>query len=434
MHRQSEESRTASLTLFEFGAWGHLPFYIRLIFEAWRNHGVGHLQAIVTKRFVEEHPFVFEGFDSGPEQPIRWVTLDYADESHLYTLKAAAEAATKIPINEFAGTQERSPRQKGFFLFTWDLIEKYCRLFPSRHILLMNLDEYLFPISAGRRAPADFSGILFRPEFFYAPAGSFRRRVFHAFQEKLVVRSLNHSQLRIAFVLDPWVAESLQGKGTAQVFCLKEPVTIPRCVPSEAERAEIRSRLGLPLDRRVFLLLGDISARKGIWKLVESASGLAPEDAARCCVAIVGRADEKLERRLEARIDDITASRPIEVVRRNAYVGEAELGDWFIAADVVLAPYIHHIGPSGSLLYAAAHRKPVISTGLGAMGKLVREYRLGMTVNSKSADELRCAMTSFIGGASPLGWEPNTAYRFAEDRSHDKFGGRLIDALRPFLD
>ena len=428
MHRQSEKSGTASLTLFEFGARGHLPFYIRLILEAWRSHGVGYLQAIVTKRFVEEHPFVFEGFDNGPEQPIRWVTLDQGDESHLYSLKAAAQ----IPINEFAATQKSGP-QEGFLSFTWDLVEKYGQLFPSRHILLINLDEYLFPISAGRRAPADFSGILFRPEFFYPPAESFRHRVFHAFQEKLVVRILNHSQLRIAFLIDPWVAESLQGKGTAQVFCLKEPVTIPRRVPSEAEQAEIRSRLGLPLDRTVFLLVGDISARKGIWKLVESASGLALEDAARCCVAIVGRADEKLERRLAAQIDDLTASRPIEVVRRNEYVDEGELGDWFIAADVVLAPYIHHVGMSGILLLASAHRKPVISTELGAMGKLVREYRLGMTVDSKSADELRRAMTSFIEGASLLCWEPGKAYSFAEDRSHDKFGGRLIDALRPFL-
>jgi glycosyltransferase involved in cell wall biosynthesis len=88
---------------------------------------------------------------------------------------------------------------------------------------------------------------------------------------------------------------------------------------------------------------------------------------------------------------------------------------------------------SGILLLAAAHRKPVISAGRGALGRLTRENQLGVTVDPGDPAELARAMVSFLGKAPPKGWDPDVAYACAQERSADKFGKRLLNALRPFL-
>ena len=132
---QPENSTIADLTLFEFGAWGHFPFYMRLLFESWRDRGTGCLRAIVTNRFLTQHPFVFEGFENAPGQSVRWVTLDDADECALYALRAAAAEAAAQASSKASG---RGP--EGILMFYWSLVEKYGQRFPTRHILL---DEFL---------------------------------------------------------------------------------------------------------------------------------------------------------------------------------------------------------------------------------------------------------------------------------------------------
>ena len=426
---QSEDSTIATLTLLELGSWGHFPMYMRLLLESWRDHGTGGLRAIVTNRFLNAHPFVFEGFENTPDSLIKWAALDAADEASLYALRAVAEDMEGAP-------SATDSHPDGLLKFHWALVEKYGRKFPSHHIFLSNLDEYLFALSTAQRAPADFSGILFRPDFYYRsefPETSLRWRAFTGLQEQLIFKALNHPQLRVAFFLDPWVAESLKGKGTAEVFCLKEPVWIPEHAPSPAERGEARMRLGVPADRKLFLLAGDISGRKGVSKVLESVACLTPEESKQICLAIVGRAEASFEQRLASKVEAVATSTSVSVIRRAEYVDKSELNDWFVAADVVLVPYIRFVQMSGILLLAAAHRKPVISAGRGALGRLTRENQLGVTVDPGDPAELARAMVSFLGKAPPKGWDPDVAYACAQERSADKFGKRLLNALRPFL-
>ena len=428
MKPSTENATIAALTLFELRSWGHFPTYMRLLFEAWRDHGTGCLRAIVTNRFLDEHQFVFDGFYNTTDSTVQWVTLDAADEDSLHDLRARAEG--------IEGQQEAGMSQKSLAKLYRALLEKYCSLFPTRHILFMNLDEYLIAISTGEPAPADISGIFFRPDFYYASGriqSSFRRRAFNKLQEELVLRLLDHPQLRVAFFIDPWVAEAMKDKGTAQVVCLMEPVRLPERLPTCAEGKVARSRLGAPADKKLFLLTGDISGRKGIWKLLDAITLLTPEETSRMCLAIVGRAEAVVEQRMTLQIKALVASTPVVIIRRAQYVEDSELADWFTATDVVLAPYIGHVGMSGILLLAAAHRKPVISTPLGAMGRITQEYLLGPTADPSNPAELAQAIRCFLNEGPTHGWDPETAYAFAKERSHDKFGEGLLTALRPFL-
>src|SRR5262249_40851016 len=159
-----------------------------------------------------------------------------------------------------------------------------------------------------RLAPTGFSGIFFLPHFYYRPPSAPQRpKLADSLQERLVLRMLNHPQLQAAFFLDPYVANSLKGKGTAQVVHLQDPVRLPEHTTTHADRLAARLRLGAPADRTFFLFFGDIAPRKGLWILIRSLSELSAEDMQRVCLAIVGPSEPHVERRLALSLKEFTA-------------------------------------------------------------------------------------------------------------------------------
>ena len=200
-----------------------------------------------------------------------------------------------------------------------------------------------------------------------------------------------------------------------------------------ADKVAARLRLGVPAGRKLFLFFGDIAGRKGLWELINSLGALTTEEMQLMCLAVVGHAEPHVERRLAPRLERLAAATPLSIMRRPAYVDEAELGDWFTAADVVLAPYMHHVGMSGILLLAAAYRRPVISQDFGPMGRLTRDYRLGLTVNPSDPSALAGAMRSFLGETPPPVFDPEVAYALAKEQSREKFTDTLLEKLGPYI-
>ena len=195
---------------------------------------------------------------------------------------------------------------------------------------------------------------------------------------------------------------------------LRDPVRLPKHHATRADKAAARLRLRVPASRKLFLFFGDVSGRKGLWELIDSLGALTIEEMQLTCLAIVGQAEPHVERRLAPRLERLAAATPLSIMRRAAYVDEAELGDWFTAADVVLAPYIQHVGTSNILFLAAAYRRPVISQDFGLMARLTRDYRLGLTVNPSDPSALAGAMRSFLGETPPPVFDPEVAYALAK--------------------
>jgi glycosyltransferase involved in cell wall biosynthesis len=177
------------------------------------------------------------------------------------------------------------------------------------------------------------------------------------------------------------------------------------------------------------LFFGDIAGRKGLWELIHSLDALTTEEARLVCLAIVGHAEPEVERRLAPTLDRLVATRPLSIVRRAAYVDEAELADWFTATDVVLAPYIHHVGMSGILFLAAAYGKPVIAQDFGPMGRLTRDHRLGLTVDPSNPRALADGMRSFLSETSQPVFDREAAYALASKHSYEKFTDTLLETL-----
>src|SRR5262249_23733960 len=158
-------------------------------------------------------------------------------------------------------------------------------------------------------------------------------------------------------------------------------------------------------DRRLYLFFGDLRARKGIWKVLSAAGRLAPEEASRICLAIVGHAEDAIERPMASLLATLGETSRLSIIRRAAFVPDNGMHEWFEPAEVVLAPYLNHTGSSGVLMLAAAHAVPVISQEFGQMGRVTRQHRLGLTVDPADAAALTDCLRRFIEGP-PAEFDP----------------------------
>ncbi len=132
-------------------------------------------------------------------------------------------------------------------------------------------------------------------------------------------------------------------------------------------RDEARRNLGLPPEGAVFLFFGLVRPYKGLDVLLE-ALDLLPEDIPWTCV-VAGEFYEPAEpfrRRLrELGLED-------RVRLEDRYIPNAEVADYFAAADLVVLPY-RQATQSGVAALARALRRPVLSTRCGAITETVRE-------------------------------------------------------------
>jgi glycosyltransferase involved in cell wall biosynthesis len=420
-----------SVAIFEFGSGGHFPYYLRILLEHWRDaRAGGRLHAVVTDRMVRQNANLFEDLVGGDGSSVTWSTTSPEEEQILDEGRLVASAGATANKQPFAAATTGAH-------FAWSLVCKYGSLLQPRHVLLPSLDDFILPLAAGLTGPVDFSGIVLRPVFHYlealAPSTPALGRSMTLI-ERLYGRLFQHPQLRSTFFLDHAAMLSLEGKVRTQICYVPDPVRIPRNRPSRAETAEIRRSNGVPEGRTLLLLFGDISERKGLQNLLAAVAQLDRADAARTCLAIVGKASQGVENRIQASMATLQRQSPIAIVRHPGYIDDRAAEAWFNAADVVLAPYLNHYATSGVQLHAAAHGRPIISPDYGPMGALTRENGLGLTCDPTDVTELASAIRASLLPAAVPGWDLQRAAQFARTHSHEKFSAEIFSKIGRFME
>ncbi|NJN73985.1 MAG: glycosyltransferase [Limnothrix sp. RL_2_0] len=114
--------------------------------------------------------------------------------------------------------------------------------------------------------------------------------------------------------------------------------------------------------------------------------------------------------------------KPLQIITRYEFIPDSEVHAYFQIADVVLALYLRHIGMSGILLLAAESGTPVLSTDYGLMGEIVRQYKLGATVNSGNPIEIAQKFRQIVStDLFTDGFNPVVAKQLVEGNSVEKF-------------
>jgi glycosyltransferase involved in cell wall biosynthesis len=237
--------------------------------------------------------------------------------------------------------------------------------------------------------------------------------------------------LRSRASLALFVSRELMASGLAEaptVFTGRSEVLYDAVEPQEpwaaSEQARVRGELGLPLDRPIVAITGQIAEVKGIWDFVDAAHILAARGA-EPHFAVLGddlKTGGTLRRAMEERMS------ALGLRARVTFLGFRSDAPRIVQAfDIVAVP--SHMEPLGNAtLEAMAAGKPVVGTRVGGIPEMIVDGETGVLVPASDPPALADAIGRLVGD-SALRVRMSAA---ARRRAHQTFGmgvhGRNLQA------
>jgi len=197
---------------------------------------------------------------------------------------------------------------------------------------------------------------------------------------------------RAIFISESFRAEALEQASDLfrnRSSVVYDAVEIPPVWAPE-ERARQRHQLGLPADRPVVAVTGQVSEVKGIWEFVAAADKLRSRDV---LFAVLGddlRTKGVVRRQMEMKVEALGLS------ERFRFLGFRENAPELIQAfDVVAVP--SRIEPFGlASLEAMAAARPVVASRVGGVPEVVRDGVDGLLVPTRDPEALAAAISRLL--------------------------------------
>lgn len=401
--------------LFDLSINGHHPIYIQHLIQWWGKHQLPFdLDIVVSPRFIQHHTDVIDLATKYNHCSIQFIPISEQEENEFK------------PHN--LGPLQRMQRS----FQEWNLLCRYAEKFKSDHCLILYFDPYQLPLILAERSPCPISGIYFRPTFHYqnfTQCRLTRRDRIQQVREKLLLRQVfRNPQLKTLFSLDPFAVKYLQKfQKKVQVLPLADPIV--EALVSSKQILQLRERLGVEGNRQIALLFGALTGRKGIYETLDALLDLPSQLQSSLCIVLAGQVNLQDHKRLVAKIAEIHSASAVQIISQFEFLIESEVPVYFQMADIVLAPYQHHVGMSGILLQAAVAGKPVLSSNFGLMGEMVKKYRLGLAIDSSKPSEIATGLSSLLVRNNAKPFDVVQMKIFAQENSADKFARVIFDGV-----
>ena len=402
------------IMLFEMSIYGHHAVYIRHLVRYWCEQAMlGYFYIVVTAQFVEECSEIIAIAQQYPQSNVSFLPL------------TPSEAAT-LTVNPSSFLQRKARAWQ-----EWNLMCAYAKNLRATHCFLASFDFFTWPFLLAQTPPCPISSIYFKPTFHYASFPGYiptlKARIQQQQERLMLAMILRQPHLHRLLCLDPFAVAALnKGQTESKAVVLADPVEIP---VAQTSLLDLRSRSNIQAQRKVFLLFGELSERKGVNQVLDAITLLPSALCQHLCFLLVGRCDLVAKRQFQAKIVQVRSAQPVQIIEQYEFISEQTVKDYFQLADVVLAPYQKHIGMSGILLQAAAAKKPVLSSNYGLMGELVRRYQLGLAVDSTRSDELAKALSQFLQQPAEQFFSAKKMEIFAQENAVEKFANTIFTAL-----
>lgn len=285
-------------------------------------------------------------------------------------------------------------------LARWWFMRRHLRRTGATHGLFLEFDHLSLPLGLGLPLGRPVSGILFRPSVHYAvfdpSRPTWRERLRDWRKDALYRLMLANPALASVLSLDPDFATfaTRRYRHGAKVASLSDPAPAVSAAPAGDTPVMLST---VPGGRILFVLFGELTARKGAVPLLEALAALPEDVAERTAVVVAGRLDTTLRPAVQAALARVTSARPgLWLHLEDRRLSEEGLAALVGRSDVVLAPYQRFVGSSGILMRAAQAGRPVICQDYGLLGHQVRRHRLGLTVDTTDPAALAGALAEAV--------------------------------------
>lgn len=354
----------------------------------------------------------------------------------------AAEGLALVDITEPLAVT--TPRRAGLVRNDWDhgrLAERYFQRLRPDHGLFMYVDHVQLSLALRLRFsfPIGLSGLYFRPSFHYdalaQAAGTEadvppRERLTRLRKRVQLIAALRNPHLTHLFCLDPYVIphlDALQRGRARRVQGIFVPDGIESKQADPAAVEAMRARWAPEPGRRVALLFGVISERKGVQALLK-ALPLLPADLQRqLTIVFAGNLTPQERPTLSPVLATADQATQVQIVPDLRFIPDAELPAVVHAADLVLLPYQRHVGSSGVLIRAAAAERPVLGSDYGLVGQHIRQHRLGLAVDTTDPARIADGLRRFLMEGVPF--DSNAARHFAAQNTAEGYTTTIFDTL-----
>lgn len=314
----------------------------------------------------------------------------------------------------------------------WRLFRKYSRNIHFDKCVFLEINHFqpFLGLPYARKAEFDIYGILFFPYIRLDINGArlfeyLRQRVSFFRKRLLISWVLGNSSVDSIFLLnDPGGARLLNRVHGTNTF---RPLPDPVFSPADNSNAVAPFQSGD--DRLHCLFFGAIREQKGIRELIQAMHLLSEQDARDIELHVLGATSGDLKDELPRLIKRLRGSQKrLRVHYEDRFLEYAELEEAIRSCDLVLAPYQQTEGSSGVIGHAAKHRKPVIGPSTGLIGSLIREYKLGMSVDASNPAAIAQAIRAVLKDPSKIGDE-DEMQRYVEERTPEQFVSTIIETL-----
>jgi glycosyltransferase involved in cell wall biosynthesis len=310
-------------------------------------------------------------------------------------------------------------------------MRRYMARVAATHGLFLALDHLSLPLAlrlgAGHRP---LSGILFRPSVHYRHINAHRpffREQLRDLRKAILYRlMLRNPAVGAVLSLDSYFVDFAAHRypRASKVVATPDPV----CPAPEPTVEERRLATRVPDKRTTFLLFGELTARKGVLVLMDALQRVPPELASRIAVVVAGPLDPPIRDTVRSAVTHIHRLRPdLWLHLEDRRLATGEIVALLERSQVVLAPYQRFVGSSGIILWAAQAKRPLLCQDYGLVGRLTRDFGLGMTLDTTSAEALAQAIGAVARDTAAIKFDPRGMERLCGARKPERFAQIVIE-------
>lgn len=162
------------------------------------------------------------------------------------------------------------------------------------------------------------------------------------------------------------------------------PDPVPHIVKTDLKN--LREDLNIEGKKKIYLHFGAMDERKGTLTILKAIIETKPSILNNSAFIFAGRVDKTIKKDFYEILK--TAERKCEIIVYDKFCENEFLYNLCYTCDYILIPYFNTCQSSGVIGYASFFRKPVIGPSNGLLGHLIKENRLGLTIDDIDSRKL----------------------------------------------